>query len=266
MWMHNGGVGAWSKIKKHLAMGLDDRWFNFVKGGTDSEWAFAVFLHCLSSKGIDPEKALPPGGLGHAVLREAMLETIARINKLIARVPEDQLEPGERISLLNFAVTDGHSVICTRYVNSKVDAPASLFWSSGTCWKEGEEQKDGIKNYKMERRDKGADIVLVASEPLTFDRGEMMDCIAGEDKSPNFFFFLDSWVTVPINSVLTIHKQTVMIHPILDEFYSPNANRSSTFAQAKGQTVTNAQKEVITTDLIDEVASISLSIPVTAPS
>jgi len=173
-----------------------------------------------------------------------LLETIARINELIGRVPEHELEKGERISLLNFAVTDGHSVVCTRYVNSKVDAPASLFWSSGTCWTEGEEQKDGIKHYKMERRDKGADIVLVASEPLTFDR--------------------DSWVTVPINSVLTIHKQTVMIHPILDEFYSPNANRSSTFAQAKGQTVTNSQKEVITTELTRDVATMSLNLSVVA--
>lgn len=68
----------------------------------------------------------------------------------------------------------------------------------------------------MERRDKGADIVLVASEPLTFER--------------------DNWVTVPTNSTLTIHKQTVMIHPIIDEFYShnPSYSRSAGFAVSKG--------------------------------
>jgi glutamine amidotransferase len=39
-----------------------------------------------------------------------------------------------------------------------------------------------------------------------------------------------------------------MIHPILDEFYSadPSQERSLKFAQTKGQTVTNARKEVIT--------------------
>ena len=46
----------------------------------------------------------------------------------------------------------------------------------------------------------------------------------------------DNWVTVPTNSVLTIHKQTVMIHPIIDEYYnhSPSYIRSSGFAVSKG--------------------------------
>ena len=46
----------------------------------------------------------------------------------------------------------------------------------------------------------------------------------------------DNWVTVPTNSVLTVHKQTVMIHPIIDEYYnhSPSYSRSSGFAVSKG--------------------------------
>lgn len=71
----------------------------------------------------------------------------------------------------------------------------------------------------MERRDKGADIVLVASEPLTFER--------------------DNWVTVPTNSVVTIHNQNVLIHPILDEHYNFEATlvRSDRFAADKGQSI-----------------------------
>ncbi len=47
---------------------------------------------------------------------------------------------------------------------------------------------------------------------------------------------VDNWVTVPTNSTLTIHKQTVMVHPIIDEYYSesPSYNRSSGFAVSKG--------------------------------
>lgn len=47
---------------------------------------------------------------------------------------------------------------------------------------------------------------------------------------------LDNWVTVPTNSILTIHKQTVLLHPILDEFYNddPNHDRSSVYAVSKG--------------------------------
>lgn len=46
----------------------------------------------------------------------------------------------------------------------------------------------------------------------------------------------DNWVTVPTNSILTIHKQTVLVHPILDEFYNddPNHDRSSVYALSKG--------------------------------
>lgn len=46
----------------------------------------------------------------------------------------------------------------------------------------------------------------------------------------------DNWVTVPTNSTITIHKQTVMIHPIIDEYYnySPAYERSSGFAVSKG--------------------------------
>ena len=47
---------------------------------------------------------------------------------------------------------------------------------------------------------------------------------------------LDNWVTVPTNSVLTIQKQTVLIHPIKDEFYSrdPAHARNAAFASDRG--------------------------------
>lgn len=39
---------------------------------------------------------------------------------------------------------------------------------------------------------------------------------------------------------MTIHNQTVLIHPIMDEFYntSPSFKRSSKFAETKGQLTT----------------------------
>lgn len=46
----------------------------------------------------------------------------------------------------------------------------------------------------------------------------------------------ENWVNVPTNSILTIHRQTVMMHPILDKYYErdPYHVRSSAFVQAKG--------------------------------
>jgi glutamine amidotransferase len=61
-------------------------------------------------------------------------------------------------------------------------------------------------------------------------------------------------VTVPTNSTLTIYKQTVMIHPIIDKFYSPNPahSRSAQFAQTKGQTITGPDKTVISQPVAHE--------------
>ena len=181
--MHNGGIGCFKQIKRRLAMSLGEQWFTGVQGSTDSEWAFALFLDCLDRAGHHPEKEREAGsgGFGHTVLRKAILKTIERLNGFIKEVVDEKgLQPGgeDSRSLLNFAVTDGESVVCTRYVSSSTDEAASLFFSSGTSWKESknshpsdQDAEPGQKDYVMERRDKGSDIVLVASEPLTFERG-----------------------------------------------------------------------------------------------
>jgi glutamine amidotransferase len=183
MFMHNGHIANFQGIKRKLVAGLRDEYFLMVEGSTDSEWAFALFLDTLHGLGVDPKSA-PADGFGHQKLREAMLGTIARLNTIFQET--GTTEP----SLLNFAATDGHSVVCTRYVSSRNDEAASLYFSSGTRFHEYRE--GGF--YRMERHDRGQDLVMVASEPLTFER--------------------EDWVTVPTNSVLTINKQTVLIHPI----------------------------------------------------
>ncbi|KAI1308865.1 nucleophile aminohydrolase [Xylaria venustula] len=217
MWMHNGGLGGWKYIKRKLGERLHDKWYLNVQGGTDSEWAFALFLDRLERLGVDPSSQ-PKKGFGPTALRRAMLQTIEIINELTMDIPEStvQSENVDTRSLLNFAVTDGHSIICTRYVSSKTDEAASLYFSSGTQWESKPVGED--RDYQMERRDKGADIVLVASEPLTFER--------------------ENWVNVPTNSMLTIHGQTVMVNPIIDAFSDrdPCHKRSSAFAQTKGLT------------------------------
>lgn len=212
MWMHNGNVGAWKYVKRPLAASLSDKWFLGVKGGTDSEWAFALFLDTLEREGVDPS-SVPIGGFDIKTLRRAMKKTIAKINAFVKAVSsQHQLNDVETRSLLNFAVTDGHSVIVTRYVSSKTDAAASLYYSSGTAWVEGKTKGQ----FRMERRDKASDVVLVASEPLTFER--------------------HNWLSVPTNTIVTICNQTVYVRPIKDEFYDedPSTERSTGFARSKG--------------------------------
>jgi glutamine amidotransferase len=210
MWMHNGNIGAWQYVKRPLSDSLADKWFLSIKGGTDSEWAFALFLDLLQREGVDPS-AEPEGGFETKLLRRAMKKTIAKINEFVKNVPDEYKVGDETRSLLNFAVTDGHSVIVTRYVSSRTDAAASLYYSSGTAWVEGSKGQ-----FKMERRDKASDVVLVASEPLTFER--------------------HNWLSVPTNTIVTISKQTVYVRPIKDEYFDPDPSteRSTGFARSKG--------------------------------
>lgn len=237
MFMHNGNIGGWKYVKRALGASLADKWFMGVKGGTDSEWAFALFLDLMEKAGADPSSDPGPNGFGQAFLRKIMLQTVAKINEFIRNIPKDHhVSDMETRSLLNFALTDGHTVICTRYVSSKTDEAASLYFSSGTKWKEGQSRG----HYKMERHDKGADVVLVASEPLTFDRRKhylsQFHNLIHSIETTVTNVPIDNWVTVPTNTILTIQHQTVLMHPIKDEFYddSPFHNRSSCYADSKG--------------------------------
>jgi predicted glutamine amidotransferase len=45
MWMHNGNIAQFSRIKRKLQTSLRDELYNFVQGNTDSEWSFALFLN-----------------------------------------------------------------------------------------------------------------------------------------------------------------------------------------------------------------------------
>ncbi|RHZ84023.1 hypothetical protein Glove_86g205 [Diversispora epigaea] len=182
MWMHNGNISSFNKIKRRLQQSLRDEIFLHVQGNTDSEWAFALFLNQLD----DPEN----GHFDHTTLKDAMLKTIGLLNTWA--IEEGIDEP----SLLNFAVTDGQSVICTRYISSKTEEAASLYFSSGTSFVE---YKPG--HYKMIKADKREDIVLVASEPLTFEKAD--------------------WLTIPTNTCLVITpKLNVLLFPIKDQYYN----------------------------------------------
>jgi glutamine amidotransferase len=198
MWMHNGvallergvdvgAIGGFNGIKRQLMNSLREEYFIFVQGNTDSEWAFAVFLNELETLDAKPAE-YPHGGFGHEKLRLAMMNTIRNINQWCTQSGEQ--EP----SMLNFAVTDGQCVVASRYISSTTEEPASLFWRYETSSGRTGKPSSGTSfhqyapgHFRMERRDKGQDIVLVASEPLTFERAD--------------------WVTVPTNCTPPAHRR-----------------------------------------------------------
>ncbi len=221
MWMHNGGLAGGARSSGGWASGWPTAGFLGVGRRHRQRVGVRAVPRHAGAHGPRPQRCRPPNGFGPTVLRRAMLRTIETINQLIDEIPESVLHADsvDTRSLLNFALTDGHTIICTRYVSSAADEAASLYYSSGSQWEQRPSATAAAaddRNYQMERRDKGAGVVLVASEPLTFER--------------------ENWVNVPTNSILTIHGQTVMVHPIKDAYYdrSPYHVRSAAFVQTKG--------------------------------
>ncbi|KAJ7596987.1 N-terminal nucleophile aminohydrolase [Mycena floridula] len=201
MFMHNGGIAEFGRIKRMLQTGLSDVAFDMVQGNTDSEWAFALFL----SKLPDPNAR----AFTQEVLRKAMLETIASLNELAESL--GITEP----SLMNFCVTDGETVVATRYISSKKDEAASLWFSSGTTFSEYAEGG----HYRMSKADKRENIIMIASEPLTFERAD--------------------WMPINTNTMVVITpKMNLLQIPIIDQFYvapsDPEAMRTAEFAREKG--------------------------------
>lgn len=138
MFMHNGYINNFQKFKKVLINDLCDELYLGVKGNTDSEYAFALYLQILFDG--DPEgnkDRLKKGGFSAEELADAMVKTIARINKYCLdyhrKVHGDDLS-SFGTSLLNFGLTDGETVIATRYVNHRENEPASLYYSTGSAF------------------------------------------------------------------------------------------------------------------------------------
>ncbi|KAG6842246.1 hypothetical protein C0991_000216 [Blastosporella zonata] len=216
--MHNGGIADFPLIKRKIQSFIPDEIFDMVQGNTDSEWAFALFLSKLedpNARSFTPE-----------ILRQAMLKTISHLNDIAKEA--GITEP----SLMNFCVTDGESVVVTRYISSRKDEAASLasvtlhgfshdltyhqWFSSGTTFSE---YADG-GHYKMSKADKRENIIMIASEPLTFERAD--------------------WMEIKTNNMVIITpKMNLLQIPIIDEFYVPPSDpvasaRATEFAREKG--------------------------------
>eukprot|EP00474_Spongospora_subterranea_P009154 CRZ09612.1 hypothetical protein [Spongospora subterranea] len=179
MFMHNGHIAEFSKLKRKLVASLGDKAFQIIEGTTDSEHCFAVFLDELSrctnvcGKVCDDFSSSQPVLPQH--LLDAMKNTIRRLREL-------RIECGiNEHSHLNFAVTDGECVAISRVIDddSKTKKAASMYFSSGTTFK-----CNSTGGFTMAQRDRREEVVIVASERLTS---------VAED-----------WMEVPQNSIMII--------------------------------------------------------------
>jgi glutamine amidotransferase len=148
LWMHNGNISEFLKIKRELRASLSDDIYNMIQGTTDSEHAFGVFLDNLPN---DCENCTANE------LVQAMKETLSQLK----RWSEDAGIVGS--SNCNFAVTDGQRMVITRYATHTDHSPESLYYIEGEkieCIGGTSHMKDVMKSRNS---------LVVSSEPLTED-------------------------------------------------------------------------------------------------
>ena len=112
MFMHNGDITDFSKVRRGLQHQLRDDLFDHMSGTTDSELLFLLILNRLPDCHTQQDPA---------TLQQAVLDAFCAVI---------QANRGKANSL-NIAFTDGETTIATRYRNSDVEEPPSLYYHVG---------------------------------------------------------------------------------------------------------------------------------------
>lgn len=114
---HNGGVEDFDKIKRPLKELLSDEKYLWIKGQTDSEHLFALFLDYLGKK----KKDFTSDDVADAF--EEMIITVKRLMK-----EKEVTEP----AYLNMVFIDGERMVGLRYTTGENVKPLTLYYSEGS--------------------------------------------------------------------------------------------------------------------------------------
>ncbi len=144
--------------------------FDAIQGHTDSEFWFMLFLQMLGVGDMRREAAAAQQSFSAEQLIEAMRRTLARVTQLTEAA-------GDARCVCNFVVTDGTTVVATRFAGPGC-TPASLYYASGSGW-----ESSGA-GYVMSHRERVPYAYIIASEPLTSDAKD--------------------WVVIPAQSIAAI--------------------------------------------------------------
>jgi predicted glutamine amidotransferase len=144
--MHNGDVGSFRRVRRHLLAGLRDEAFDNVYGSTDSEHLFAVVVDELLSR---PDEGDPARRLA-AALNAALFRILDVVRRFGEAAP----------CYLNVAVADGHHAAISRYSDDPDGWADSLYYLPQQLYQAAGTQTPG-------RRHEQSDCVVVSSERLT---------------------------------------------------------------------------------------------------
>jgi predicted glutamine amidotransferase len=148
--MHNGDIAGFAGFRRELLAGLSDAAFASIRGTTDSEHLFALFLDEIAGM-VDQRST--------SSIAAALERAVSRAVALAARTA-----PAEHC-YVNLVVSSGESAVACRYTTDAPDGADSLYLNQGrryVC-------EDGL--CRMLPAKKSEHAVLVSSEPLSDDGG-----------------------------------------------------------------------------------------------
>ena len=145
LFMHNGTIGGFSILKRHIRHLMSDPIYDWVKGQTDSEHFAGLFLENFFKQKV------------HYHIEEfakIFIMTLHQINKL-----REKYEVKET-AYINYVISDGRSLLAARYTSDLKEGASTLYYSAGDslCI------QDGICHMHKKKSEDGA--VLVVSEKL----------------------------------------------------------------------------------------------------
>lgn len=154
--MHNGDVARFGAIRRRLLHGLSDEAFRAVKGSTDSEHLFAMFL--------DRAGAAEASAAGLAGALEDAVAAVVSMSRAAVEAGEGERGDDDECDI-NVAVTDGVRSAACRFTTATDREPSSLYVHTGRRY----ECDGGVCRMVQPERGRGA--VIVCSEPLSEDSG-----------------------------------------------------------------------------------------------
>jgi len=151
--MHNGSIGAYPRVRRRLLADLSDEAYNVIRGDTDSEHMFAIFVDELLKHGAPPGDRVD----GARQLAERLATTLARVLAVVGAHGDGAP------SALNVAVSDGVHAAASRFTSNPGAAPDSLYTLHDHIYATTSQE------FHERRPEDEGDAVVVSSERLTGD-------------------------------------------------------------------------------------------------
>ncbi|EGG19836.1 putative glutamine amidotransferase [Cavenderia fasciculata] len=199
-WMHNGTLSYHTQLRRDVLNLLSQSGFELIKGTTDTELLFALFItnyereigyvpkpkeisttaiYSTHHSFLEPEEEAYPKRHDNAqIFAKVLKETIHQVHALILKyeidngIVMDEGDAGASATLqitktcakLNLCVSDGSCVVASRYVTGPTTCAHTLFWSRGQSLEcdKGACLLSGSTNTLKQS-------VIISSEPLALD-------------------------------------------------------------------------------------------------